>query len=412
MIRNRINNFNPVPSIKVTQGFGEFYVCVIKAKDLLKICQPIRAEVLDGEVENDPLDIGLNKPLGHQRTVGKKRPEQIAQYIKTGFAAFPNSIIIGANISEDGYLLEDDKQQWFFEDGYLKIKDDSLVAAIIDGQHRLEGYKLIQDEGGASLEDELVCSVYLNLPITYHAQLFSTINSTQRKVPKNLIYQLYQIDMDESKPKYWSPEVLSVYLSRAFGLDKNSPLYGKVILAIDKGDINIPTSHDWSVSLSSLVEGILKLISKKPIDDRDVFYSKKMEVKERTDLSEDGAVWRNLYLTNKDRAIYQNLTAFMQALFSKLPTDSAFRSSIGITAALDALRILLESGGVFEYIEKHMYESLELIDFASLPNEKVTKSKSTLRDVLLLAFEKNENYKSSIKHNFDGLSDKYNKHFL
>ncbi|HIF9126811.1 TPA: DGQHR domain-containing protein [Photobacterium damselae] len=412
MNRNRINSFNPVPSIKVTQGFGEFYVCAIKAKDLLNICQPIRAEVLDGEIENDPLDIGLNKPLGHQRTVGIKRPEQIAQYIKTGVAAFPNSIIIGANISEEGYLLEGDKQQWFFEDGYLKIKDNSLVAAIIDGQHRLEGYKIIQEEGGASLEDELVCSVYLNLPITYHAQLFSTINSTQRKVPKNLIYQLYQIDMDENKPEYWSPEVLSVYLSRAFGLDKNSPLHGRVVLAIDKDDTTIRASRDWSVSLSSLVEGILKLISKKPIYDRDVFYSKKMEVKKRTDLREDGSAWRHLYLSNKDREVYQNLTSFMKALFSRLPEDSAFHSSIGITAALDALRILLESGEAFEGIKANMNDSFQLINFDSLPNEKVTKSKSTLRNVLLLAFKKNKGYKANIKYNFNGLDEKYKGNFF
>ncbi|RBW65352.1 hypothetical protein DS893_09650 [Vibrionales bacterium C3R12] len=411
MNRDHINNFKPVPSIKVTQGFGEFYICAIKAKDLLKICQPVRAEVLDGEIENDPLDIGLNKPSGHQRKVGYKRPEQIAQYIKTGFAAFPNSIIIGANISEEGYLLEGEEQQWTFEDGHLKIEDGALVAAIIDGQHRLEGYKLIQDECGPSLDDELVCSVYLNLPITYHAQLFSTINSTQRKVPKNLIYQLYQIDMDESKPKYWSPEVLSVYLSRAFGMDNNSPLFGKVVLAIDKGELDRRPENDWSVSLSSLVEGILKLISKKPIDDRDVFYSKKMEVKERTDLSEDGSAWRHLYLTNRDRAIYKNLTVFLKSLFSKLPIDSAFRSSIGITAAFDALKILLESGVEFEYLTKHIYESLELVNFELLPNEKVTKSKSTLRNVLLLAFEKNQNYESDIKYNFDGLYDKFNHYF-
>ena len=186
MLRKKIDKVNPIPCLEVKQGFGTFYVCVIKARKLLDMCEPIRAEVLDGEIDNDMLDIGLNKPSGPQRKVGEKRPEAIASFIKTGVAAFPNSIIIGANITNDGFLLEKDDWQWTYNSANktLEIEDGALGAAIIDGQHRLQGYELLRDEDHQALDDELVCSVYLDLPITYHAQLFSTINSNQRKVPK------------------------------------------------------------------------------------------------------------------------------------------------------------------------------------------------------------------------------------
>ena len=385
----KVSNFNPTPCIKVNQGFGEFYICAIKAKELLRICQPIRAEVLDGEIENDPFDIGLFRPSGPQRKVAEKRPEQIAKYIATGMAAFPNSVIIGANLTEDGFLLEAESWEWNVTDGMLTIKDNACAAAIIDGQHRLQGYELLKDENHPSLEDELVCSIYLNLPITYHAQLFSTINSTQRKVPKNLIYQLYQIDMDEKQPKYWSPEVLSVYLARALGLDPKSPLNKRLVLAIDK---NAPfPDQEWRVSLSAVVEGLLKLYSSKPFDDRDNFYAKKMEEKTRDSLKIDNSPWRKLYLENNDRAIYENVVSFLSALYRiDNKADSAFKSSIGISATFEALAELLKNNnGDYEKIRVKLEQSLNTIDFISLPKEKTTKNKKNLKDTIIQAFSTN-----------------------
>lgn len=387
----KVLKFNPINCIEVHQGFGSFYICAIKARDLLKICQPIRAEVLDGEIENDPLDFGLFRPSGPQRKVAEKRPEQIAKYISTGMAAFPNSVIIGANLTEDGFLLEEDAWEWKVVNNKLTIEDNSCAAAIIDGQHRLQGYELLSKENSEhpSLEDELVCSVYLNLPITYHAQLFSTINSTQRKVPKNLIYQLYQIDMDEKQPKYWSPEVLSVYLARALGLDPKSPLHQRLVLAIDKSAG--PLKKDWKVSLSAVVEGLLKLYSSKPFEDRDKFYSKKMEQKTRDVLKIDDSPWRKLYLENNDRAIYENLINFLNT-FYRLDSDpdSAFKSSIGISAIFEALAELLkDNNGKYESIENKLIENLGKIDFANLPKEKITKNKKILKNAIIQSFKFN-----------------------
>jgi DNA phosphorothioation-associated DGQHR protein 1 len=372
------------PCITVKQSFGMFYACSIPARDLLDICEPIRAEVLDDDIENNPLDISIKKSSGTQRQLSKTRPEQIKEYIQTGVAAFPNSIIIGANISESGYLLDDDKKTWTVEYNSLRVKSGALSAAIIDGQHRLAGFELLKSDD-PSLDDCLLCSIYLDIPMTYHAQIFSNINSTQRRVHKNLIYQLYQIDMDEKEPKFWSPEVLSVYISRALGSDKESLLKDRIVLSID----NDETKKDWNMSLSAMVEGILKLISESPQRDRDSFYSKKMESKIRRDAGNDDSVWRNRYLEMKDKSIYEELRYFFNTCFTLIEDESAYRSTIGCTALLDALRLLLLKKHIhFEYLKSNLEKALSLIDQSKLPPEKTTKNISVLRDVIIAAFIK------------------------
>ncbi|QWV06568.1 DGQHR domain-containing protein (plasmid) [Pseudoalteromonas shioyasakiensis] len=367
----------------------------ISAKDLLKICQPIRAEVLDNDLDNNPLNLSIKKSTGTQRQLGNSRPEEIKDYIKTGVAAFPNSIIIGANISEDGFLLEENQRTWKVEDNCLKISKGALTAAIIDGQHRLAGFELLEEDDLA-LNENLLCSIYLNIPMTYHAQIFSIINSTQRKVHKNLIYQLYQIDMDEKEPKYWSPEVLSVYLSRALGTDTDSILKNRIVLAIDNKD----TEKDWNISLSSMVEGILKLISESPQRDRDSFYSKKMESKIRRDVGEDNAVWRERYLEMRDKSIYEDLRGFFNTCFNMFDEDSAYRSTVGCAALLEALRELLSKPKVnYTLIDSRLTELIENIDQSKMPKDKVTKNQSTFRDVFIASFIRC-NTKLKIEHKF------------
>jgi DNA phosphorothioation-associated DGQHR protein 1 len=384
MTRKTLTEEKTYPCIMVKQSFGVFYACSIPARDLLEICEPIRAEVLDDDIENDPLDISIKKSSGTQRQLGKTRPEQIKEYIQTGVAAFPNSIIIGANISESGYLLDDAKKTWVVEGDSLKLTSGALSAAIIDGQHRLAGFELLKPDD-PSLDDCLLCSIYLDIPMTYHAQIFSNINSTQRRVHKNLIYQLYQIDMDEKEPKFWSPEVLSVYISRALGTDKESVLKDRIVLAIDNED----TKKDWNISLSAMVEGILKLISESPQRDRDSFYSKKMENKIRRDVGEDNSAWRNRYLEMRDKSIYDDLRYFFNTCFNLFEDQSAYRSSIGCTAILDALReLLLKSDIHFDYLKSNVEKALSLIIQPKLPLEKISKNKSVLRDVIIAAFIK------------------------
>jgi hypothetical protein len=72
----------------------------------------------------------------------------IADYIERYDSAFPNSVILPANLKEeDGTIEENDETRWpIIEnkgcDSYnLRIPSDRKLAAIIDGQHRLFAFK-------------------------------------------------------------------------------------------------------------------------------------------------------------------------------------------------------------------------------------------------------------------------------
>ena len=202
--------------------------------------------------------------------------------------------------------------------------------------------------------------------------------------------------MDEKNPKYWSPEVLSVYLSRALGVDEKSPLQNRVVLAVLKDDQS--AIKEWKVSLSSLVESILKLISSQPREDRDAFYSKRMEEKERSCLEIDKSPWRNRYINMNDKFIYNSILSYLDKCYSNVVQNSPYESSIGCAALLDALKeLLLKDELDFNRIESNLIECFKTIDQSKIPAEKTTKNKSLLRDVVIVSFMRK----------FDGITHKF-----
>lgn len=218
-----------VPAIKIEQPLGVFYACSLTAKQLLGLSYPSRMREInekfsresDNDIQGDFFSI-----IGTQRKIDQTKAKSVEDYIKTGFSCFPNSIILGANITEDGLLIEDESLEWYItkedficEDGakfyqyFINIPDSKFkLASIIDGQHRLEGFKHINDK--SILEMPLLCSIFIGLPASYQAHIFATINTTQKRVNRNTIYQLYQFDMKEQSPSQWSPDTLAVYIAR------------------------------------------------------------------------------------------------------------------------------------------------------------------------------------------------------
>jgi DGQHR domain-containing protein len=165
------NCFFEGPALRVRQPLGTFYVISISAEKLLGLCYSDKAEL--GE---DGFSI-----TGTQRLEDEKRQKEISDFIRTEEAAFPNTIILGANYDEDGYFIESE-DSWVVEEespgSYrLKIPSSRRMASIIDGQHRLRSFKYADIDRRKDFE--LLCSVYLDLPIPYHAYLFSTINFNQ-----------------------------------------------------------------------------------------------------------------------------------------------------------------------------------------------------------------------------------------
>jgi DNA phosphorothioation-associated DGQHR protein 1 len=342
-----------VPALRVEQPIGVYYVSVLQARVLLQVAYSdvLSATLRDGE---DCYDLD-----GTQRVINIKRLQLIAEYINRPDAAFPNSIILAANFRKEDGLIEDDEleieqghpeaqgRRWTVDerdDGtcMLHIPSKEKLAAIIDGQHRLFGFVSARPQ---RLDMDLLCSVFIDLPKPYQAQLFATINSTQRPVDKSLTYELFGYNLNEEDEKFWSPDKLSVFLARKLGIDEKSPLKGRIIIAPRKDEVlaRLTSGTTWKVSTAVVVEGIMRLITSNP--KKDTANLLDTERKKRTALAglrKDKSPLRSAYLENQDAVLYTMTLNFLiaceEVFWSKAKPGSFIIKTIGVQALFDVLR--------------------------------------------------------------------------
>lgn len=344
------------PAIRIRQPLGDFFAFSIRADVLDRLTYSLPAEVRARlESETDELKGGYSI-FGSQRPEKKTRLQEIASYIRTTDAAFPNSIILAANYGADGLYIDDERRRWVARDlgnGFWNLEIPEGVdasASIIDGQHRLHAFRHLP-EGAPEREMELLCVVYLGLPTPYHAYLFATINFNQKKVDRSLAYELFGFDVDERPPKLWSPETLAVYLTRLLNTDRASPLYRCISPAADSEVIfydSPPREGHVQVSIATVVDGILRLISRNPQEDRNRIRRPDNRERGRECLDPIGALpLRDFYREGNDRAIFEILVNYFQAVRSKIwepaGPGSYLRKTVGVQALFDVLRELLTS---------------------------------------------------------------------
>jgi len=349
----------------VEQPIGVYYVSVLQARVLLQVAYSdvLSATLREGE---DCYDLD-----GTQRVINVKRLQLIAEYINRPDAAFPNSIILAANFRKEDGLIEDDEleieegrpeaqsRRWTVderEDGtcMLRIPSKEKLAAIIDGQHRLFGFVSARPQ---RLDMDLLCSVFIDLPKPYQAQLFATINSTQKPVDKSLTYELFGYNLNEEDEKFWSPDKLSVFLTRKLGTDEKSPLKGRIVIAPRKDEVlaRLTSGATWKVSTAVVVEGIMRLITSNP--KKDTANLLDTERKKRTalaDLRKDKSPLRSAYLESQDAVLYTMTLNFLVAceevFWSKAKPGSFIVKTIGIQALFDVLRGLAKEAYVVRII--------------------------------------------------------------
>ncbi|GIB10496.1 DGQHR domain-containing protein [Vibrio cholerae] len=376
-----------IPAIKVSQPLGDFYVVSLKAELLLQTCYTIKAEILQDDDERDNfsyLDKIVNGLVGNQRERTPKRLEEIKRYSETVDASFPNSIILGANYDEDGSLVTSD-ERWDVEKinenfYYLIIPSKRKLASIIDGQHRVFGF-----ENSSAKNTELLCSVYIDLPLAYHARIFTNININQKRVDKNLAYNLFQFDMEQGKPNSWSPETLAVYYTRVLASDKGSPLKGKIKL----GTLN--SSADTSISMASFIDGILSLITNNPKNDRETLHTKSIkDGRDRSMLNEikSSSPLRRLYLEGKDKTLYDIIANYFSSLESSLWSHDVFRKTLGVHASFDFLKVVCEKKSP-EQLTREYFDSLFVmmreVDFDNQFYGVQSKLRTRLRNTMLIS---------------------------
>ena len=344
--------FFKTPVLQVSQPMGVFYVGVIPAKILLKVCESDFLRATLSEDENS------YKLKGTQRETRDSRLLEIAEYINRHDSIFPNSIIIAASQDED-MLIKKGKEQtsndWFISsDGdneWLNMPTSKQKASVIDGQHRLFAFG--HPKTNAKAKDmSLLCSVFLNLHKSLQAQIFATINSTQKRVNRSLTYELFGYNTEDEDEAYWPPDKLSVFLTRRLGVMDESPLKQRIQIRpkLDKSLNKFVKNDEWKVSTAAVAAGILRLITSNP--KKDMNYLRESEKKTRIELDgvrNDRSPLRPYYFKGQDNFIYNVVLNYLKAcdqIFwananKKLIEESFIFRTIGVQAILDILRLIL-----------------------------------------------------------------------
>ncbi|ABM43092.1 conserved hypothetical protein [Acidovorax sp. JS42] len=347
------------PAIRIQQPLGNFYAFSLRADVLNKITYSLPAEVRERLEQETSENKGGYSIFGSQRAEKKTRLQEIASYIQTTDATFPNAIILAANYSQDGLYIEDENLQWTAKEqgnGFWSINIPSRelpCASIIDGQHRLHAFQHLPEDAPERAM-ELLCVVFLELPTPYHAYVFATINFNQKKVDRSLAYELFGFDVDERPTHLWSPETLAVYLTRLLNTDEASPLYRSIFPAADSDAIfskNLDSTGFVKISMATVVDGILRTISKNPQEDRNTVRRPKNKNTGRKALAPiRGLPLRDFYIAGNDKATYEILcnyfTAVSKSIWKPAGQNSYLKKTVGIQAAFDILRELLDSRAV------------------------------------------------------------------
>ena len=327
-------------ALPVEQPFGKFFTVVLPADLLLSVAFTAPARV----VESGPFGYRL---AGTQRKQRVERAAEVGKFIDTVEAVFPTSIVLATNYHEDG-SLDEGESRWVIESAdrqgdppTLIIPTRKKLASVVDGQHRLWGFKFSNIAERATMP--LVCSVFFDLPNPYQAYLFATVNFNQQKVDRSLAYELWGFDTEDEPPHAWTPEKAAVFLTRRLNTDTRSPLRGRIrVTAQDDERLTpAPGAGDWGVSTATVVDGLLKLFSRKPMEDRSAMFMQSRRNRDRGELPNDNTPARKLFLTTNDSAIYELARSFLSAaddlFWQNVSPNSYIIRTVGVQALFDVM---------------------------------------------------------------------------
>lgn len=124
-----------------------------------------------------------NEPGAIQRILSSRRIVSIKDFALGG-GDFPANIILNW-VSSARQIVENE--------GQFLIADTERSAQIIDGQHRVAGLRAAIDERANIGDLQIPVSIYQGLTPQQCANIFLSINTEQKPVPKSLVYDLYEL---------------------------------------------------------------------------------------------------------------------------------------------------------------------------------------------------------------------------
>src|SRR5579863_5983504 len=170
----------------VTQGRHRFYTLTMPSDVLAKTC-------FVSNRYDDP-------DQGFQRLLDKKRAEEIAAYIDTGFGTIPSSIVLSAQPDAELRVIGKGKT--------IEFRDTRKAFLVLDGQHRVYGFSLAK----TALRVPVV--IYNGLSRKDESRLFIDINTKQRPVPNELLLDIKKLAEYESDVEKRLGEVFDLFKDR------------------------------------------------------------------------------------------------------------------------------------------------------------------------------------------------------
>lgn len=178
-----------------------------------------------------------------QRLLNRRRIASVRDFtLKVG--EYPGAIVLN-------WMNQENPLQK--ENGHLSFFDIPSSAQIIDGQHRLAGIKEAIREKPEIADAEIPVVIYENLTTRECADIFLSINTEQKTVPRSLVFDLYGI---ASEPMVDAAAVRARDIAMYLNEGEESPYLD---------NIKLPGSprRRGGIALSTVVTAIKPLVEEK-----------------------------------------------------------------------------------------------------------------------------------------------------
>lgn len=179
----------------VSQGNYRFYTLTVPADVLARTCFATTRD-------EDPEE-------GFQRVLSKVRAQEIADYIDSGFGTIPTSVILSAQ-PESNF-------EYNTRNRTVSFKDRQDAFLIIDGQHRVFGFRLAKSD----LRVPVV--IYSGLKKQDETRLFIDINTKQKPVSNELLLDIRKLASYQDDTETALGQIFDL-----FDTEPGNPLFGKM----------------------------------------------------------------------------------------------------------------------------------------------------------------------------------------
>ncbi|WNM56516.1 DGQHR domain-containing protein [Candidatus Nitrospira allomarina] len=212
----------------VRQGGHKFYSLTIPSDVIAQTTFVINRE-------EDPIE-------GFQRELDKKRAAEIAVYIDSGLGTVPSSIVLSAQA--DAALEYNSSKK------SLSFNPIPKAFLIIDGQHRVYGFKL------AKTALRIPVIIYDGLTKRDESRLFIDINSTQKGVRPELLLDIKKLAEYESDEEQYLRDLFDI-----FNKDNKSVLLGRLSAAKKR------KGHYTRNTFNSAFKPLIKNFGGRPVEE-------------------------------------------------------------------------------------------------------------------------------------------------